>query len=171
MKKFPAIAVALIFFLVPVAAPVFAHDHHHESEAKEMTKHFDNSFFLVTEAGTFSVELMEGREGLSIDEGETGIVIHDAQDNDVEKASLTVGLRLSGNEAAGPLQVKEKGSGLYTVRGVDPSKDGTWDLAVTVKSGSHTDKAVFAFPALRMQKLPKGRYSAETVRREQHGGF
>lgn len=137
------------------AAISSAHSGSHEGNAK-FTKHFNDTLFAVSGKGQVSTEVLLDDKEYKIGKDVIGIVIHDSHDEDVEDARLVV--TVTG--IAEPLQVKEKGDGLYLVPSLRLPKEGTWELKIAVKKRKIDDSAVFVFPEALKKKVPKGKYDA-----------
>jgi len=126
------------------------------------TKHFKETLFDITTKAEFSVELLlDDGEYKKLGRDVLGIVIHNARDEDVEKAVIAVDFRNldSGDTAAGTPVVKEKGDGLYTISNIDLKREGRWRLTITIKKGKVEDSARFIFPDVLKNLLPAGRYN------------
>ncbi len=126
------------------------------------TKHFQETVFDITGKAKFSVEiLLDDKEYKKLGKDVVGIVIHDARDQDVEKAVIAINFRNleTGEYAKEKPVVKERGDGLYVVSDLNLKKEGRWKLSITVKKGSDEDRAEFVFPDVLKNPLPKGRYN------------
>ncbi len=134
-----------------------------KQEAKQaFTKHFQETVFDITAKAKFSVEiLLDDREYKKLGKDVVGIVIHDARDQDVEKAVISLDFRNleTGKPAEETPVVKERGDGLYIVSNLDLRKKGRWKLMVMVKKSSGEDSVEFLFPDMLRNPLPKGRYN------------
>lgn len=152
-------AFAVIFFPGPAAAT-------HEGFAPErkdlFTKHFQQSFFDITQNGKYSVELLPDDSEYPIGQGVIGIIIHNAEDEDVLGAALVIiskDLDTHEEVPVAKVVVTDKGNGLYTVSGIKMENKGKWELSVTVKKDGVEDSAKFVFPDALKNRYPKGRYS------------
>jgi hypothetical protein len=154
------IGAALAFSLFS-SGPATAHEGHGPAGKKLFTKHFQETLFGVTEHASYSVEVLLDDKEHKIGKDVIGIVVHDSHDEDVAGAELTIAHRnLSTNEnAPGTIAVSDKGNGLYIVSGLDPRRDGRWELAITVKKDSVVDRTKFILPDALKDRAPKGRYS------------
>jgi len=130
-------------------------------EKRLFTKHFENTIFDITEHAEYSVEvLLDDKEYKKLGKNVIGVVIHNAHDEDVAGASLTIGLKsLDGNETEQPYRVTDKGEGLYTVSGLDLERPGRWELTIGVKKNGIEDRVRFTLPDAIRNRVPKGRYS------------
>jgi hypothetical protein len=155
MKRI-VIVVAVLFLSSALSA---ARD---EGDGRKMqfTKHFNNTLFAIAEKGQVSIEVLLDETEYKIGKDAIGIVVHDSRDEDVEDAKLEV--TVTG--AAGPLSVKEKGGGLYTVPAGALPGQGQWELKVSVRKKKIDDFAVFFFPEATKAKLPAGKYDAERLK-------
>ncbi len=156
-------AFASLIFCFLLAGVVVEASAQENQEAKPtFTKHFQETLFEITSKAKFSVEiLLDDKEYKKLGKDVVGIVIHDARNQDVEKAVLAIDLRNldTGEPAVDKPVVKERGEGLYIVSNLDLKKGGRWKLAITVKKGSDEDKAQFVFPDVLKNPLRAGRYN------------
>ncbi len=125
------------------------------------TKHFNGTLFDITKKGEFSVEILLDQKEYKIGNDVIGIVIHNARDQDVEKASIVIDFRNldTDQQAAQAAEIKEKGDGLYIVSNLDLKKEGRWKLMITVKKGAVEDSAQFLFPDVLKTHWPAGKYT------------
>ena len=116
----------------------------------QFTKHFEDSIFKVTDKELFSVEISPDRKELGVGDDALGIIIHDANDKDVEGAGLEVSVYIP-EESSSPklLYVAEKAGGLYSVKKIDLGRKGQWEIRVKVKKGNMEDSVVFYFPGAK----------------------
>lgn len=160
MVRVMHIGAVLVLTLLS-SAVADAHEEHGESERRVFTKHFNGSLFAITEREDFSLELILDESEYPIGRNVVGIVIHDSNDSDVVGAVLSVVQKAAetGEIEPGPLEITDLGNGLYTVSGLDLSREDRWELAVSVTKAGLTDSANFLFPVAREDHYPKGRYS------------
>jgi len=125
------------------------------------TKHFHKTLFDVTEHAVYSVEILLDDEEYTIGKNVTGIVIHNAYDEDVTGAEITCILKnlASGKNSPVTPKVTDKGNGLYIVSGLDLQKEGKRELMITVKKGRIEDRVKFILPDALKARVPKGSYS------------
>ena len=154
------ISVALAFSLF-VIGPAAAHEDHGPTGKKLFTKHFQETLFDITGHALYSVEVLLDDKEHKIGKNVIGVVVHDAHDEDVAGAGLTIIHKnlASNGKASGTLAVTDKGNGLYIVSGLDLQRDGRWELAITVKKDSVEDGVKFVLPDALKKLVPKGRYS------------
>ncbi len=127
--------------------------------AATFTKHFRESIFKITEKGLFSVEILMDDKEYSIGKNVIGIVIHDARDEDVEGAELSIVLTDGEGRDISPAPVvREKGGGLYTVANVDIRRAGKWTFRITAKRKKDEDSATFVFPDVLEKRMPHGKH-------------
>ncbi len=163
MKTFVScgmISAALVFFLF-IAGPAGAQEDHGPAGKKLFTKHFQETLFDVTGRASYSVEVLLDEKEYKIGKDVIGIVVHDAHDEDVKGAELSIVHKnlSSGKKAPGTLTVADKGSGLYIVSGLNLQRDGRWELTITVRKDGIEDRAKFVLPDALKDRVPKGRYS------------
>lgn len=151
--------VLAFWLLVPICAG--ADDNAGPGGKKLFTKHFQESLFDITEHAMFSVEVILDEKEYKIGKDVIGIVLHDDHDKDVRGATLMIISKdlQTGEQAAGPSAITDKGNGLYIVSGVDLKRKGTWELLITVKKDKAEDHVRFVFPSVLKERYPKGRYS------------
>ncbi len=144
-----------------VGGASYAYGDAEESGKKTFTKHFNGSLFDITAKANYSIEILLDDKEYPIGKNVAGIVIHNANDEDVAGAEITIDYRdLDTGENVNPApDIKEKGEGLYTVAHLDLAKEGRRTLTVRVKKGSVEDSAQFVFPDALKSLLPTGRYS------------
>jgi len=125
------------------------------------TKHFHNTLFDITEHAAYSVEILLDDQEYKIGKNVTGVVIHNAHDEDVIGAEVTFVLKdlIAGKNSPLTTVVTDKGNGLYTVSGLDLQKQGRWELAITIKKGPIEDLVKFVLPDALKARVTKGRYS------------
>jgi hypothetical protein len=152
-------AVMVVCLLVVPA--VNAHEGHGTGGKKLFTKHFQETLFDITPHAAFSVEVILNNDEYKIGQNVIGIVVHNAKDEDVVGAKITLGLKNieTGASESGPVSVVDKHNGLYIVSGLDLKKAGRWELSVTVKKGDTEDGVKFILPDALKKPYPKGRYS------------
>ncbi len=125
------------------------------------TKHFNKTLFDITGRADYSIEVLPDDSEYPIGKKVVGVIVHDAQDNDVKGAELKITMKnlATGQYAAGPFTVLDKKNGLYIVSGLDLRKEGRWELSITVKKGGVSDGVKFILPKALKERVPKGRYS------------
>lgn len=151
--------VSMIFCLLLLG---FAMNASAQEKKQAFTKHFKETVFDITSKAKFSVEiLLDDNEYKKLGKNVVGIVIHNASDEDVEKAVISMDFRNleTGEPAKEKPVVKERGDGLYIVSDLDLKKEGRWKLSITVKKGSEEDSVQFVFPDVLKNRLPAGRYN------------
>jgi hypothetical protein len=163
MKAFAScgmISVALVFSLC-VIGPAGAHEDHGPTGKKLFTKHFQETLFDVTAHASYSVEVLLEDKEHKIGKNVTGVVVHDAHDEDVKGAEIVIVHKnlSTGENAPGTLTVADKGNGLYIISGLNLRRDGRWELAITIKKDGLEDRAKFVLPDAMKERVPKGRYS------------
>jgi hypothetical protein len=155
---------ATIFILITLVVSTFICFGHiaNASGNSKFTKHFNQSLFNITDKGLFSIEiLLDDKEYPKLGKDVIGLVIHNADDKDVEGA--TIKIKATAEEQAGidvPV-IKDKGDGLYTVSNINLKKGGKWELRISVKKAEFEDGASFIFPDVLTTPLHKGKYSAD----------
>ena len=144
-----------------VGGAAYAHGDIGESGKRLFTKHFKGSLFDITGKANYSIEILLDEKEYPIGKNVVGIVIHNANDEDVTGAELAIDYRdLDTGENLSPLpDIKEKGEGLYTVAHLDLAKEGRRKLTIRVKKDSVEDSVQFLFPDALKNLLPAGRYS------------
>jgi hypothetical protein len=163
MKLFPLCAivtVALVFSLCAAGASE-AHDDHGLAPKSIFTKHFQGTLFDITARAAYSVEVLLDDKEYKIGKDVIGIVVHDARDEDVKGASLSIVLRNLATGEAVPIApiVKDKGNGLYIVSNLNLKREGRWELAISVEKNGGEDYVKFILPDALKHLVPKGRYS------------
>lgn len=126
----------------------------------QFTKHFSDTLFAVSEKGQVSVEVLLDEKEYKIGKDVIGIVIHDSHDEDVEDAKIIVTIL----GIAEPLKVMEKGGGLYLVPKTGLLQEGIWKLSISVKKKKIEDGTIFVFPEVLNNKMPAGKYDAESLK-------
>ncbi len=154
---FCAVLVAGLFAVLAANA----HEGHGSGEKKIFTKHFQETLFDITPHAAFSVEVILNNKEYTIGQNVIGIVVHNAEDEDVVGAKITVGLKNieTGALEGGPLSITDKHNGLYIVSGLDLKREGRWELSVTVNKGDTEEGVKFVLPDALKKPYPKGRYS------------
>ncbi len=155
MIKTAVAAVAVIFCI----AYAHAHSERHEAGAK-FTKHFNDTLYSMGQKGQVTIEVLLDEKEYRIGEDVIGIAIHDSHDEDVEGAKLVV--MVTG--VSEPLEVTEKGGGLYLVSARHIPREGVWELSISVKKKKIEDGAIFSFPEALSRKMPAGKYDAERLK-------
>ncbi len=156
MKNFLLVAIGFIFLL----GGLFDKAYSQEVKKTKSTKHFNESLFDITGKGEFSVEILLDEKEYKIGKNVIGLVIHNRRDEDVEGAGILIMLTdEKGRNIGGSPVVTEKGSGLYTVAGLDLGKEGRMELKIEIKKKTVIDSALFVFPEVVKKKLPAGQYT------------
>src|SRR6266498_2270080 len=116
MKNILLVAIGFILLLGGVFEKVYSQ----EATKPKFTKHFNESLFEITGKGEFSIEILLDEKEYKIGKNVIGLVIHNRRDEDVEGAGILIMLTdEKGRNIGGSPVVTEKGSGLYTVAGLD----------------------------------------------------
>lgn len=163
MKLFPSkiflIVLGLGLFLNGLALHVVAEAD--KSTKRIFTKHFQETLFDISEKAEFSIEILLNDKEYKIGKNVVGIVVHNARDQDVEKAAISIDLRNSdtGRPSTQTPVVKEKGEGLYIVSGLDLKNEGHWKLTIKVKKDGTEDSVQFLLPNALKTPQPAGKYS------------
>jgi hypothetical protein len=150
------ISTLLVFGLI-AALPAEA-----SGEEKQIfTKHFNESLFDITRNAAFSVEVILDEKEYEIGKDVIGIVIHGKGDLDVAGAELTITRTdlETGETIPGEITITDRGNGLYIVSGVDPEREGRWELSVGVEKDGAEGSVGFTFPEVLEKRYHKGRYS------------
>ncbi len=150
-------AVVMCLLLIGQLWPAFVCFAHNEGShgSSKFTKHFEKTFFAITEKGSFSIEILPDEQEYKIGQNVVGIVVHSNHDEDVEGAMLTV--TAEGNNER--IVVREKGAGLYTASNLNLNRGGAWKLIIQIKKKAIEDRAIFTFPRTVSKYLPPGAYS------------
>jgi FtsP/CotA-like multicopper oxidase with cupredoxin domain len=156
MGRFPSgVSSFLVAMALLLAGSSFGSEmhEHHEGHGGEpmLTKHHEDSLFLVTEKKLFGVEMLVPDAELKMGVNTVDIIVHDQKDRDVDGADITVTPWMPdmGHGVHEKPEVTEKGSGLYTVGNILVIMAGNWQLKVTVRKGNVEDTAVFNFPGMK----------------------
>ncbi len=154
------IAVLMLFQLNPGTAAAHNTGQNIAPE-RTFTKHFQHTLFDITSRAAYSVEVLLDDKEYNIGKNVIGIVVHNAYDEDVKGAQLTIVLKnLATNEIVpGKPVVQDKRNGLYIVSGLDLKRKGNWELYITVEKGGIKDSVKFVLPDALKHTLPKGEYS------------
>ena len=125
------------------------------------TKHFQKTLLDITEKAEFSIEILLNDKEYKIGKNVIGIVIHNARNQDVEKAAVSIDFRNTdtGRPSTQIPVVKEKGEGLYIVSDLDLKKEGHWKLTIKVKKDGSEDSVQFLLPDALKTLHPAGNYS------------
>jgi len=161
MKTLVCCIIAVAAFSLLAPGTLNAHDDHGANGKSIFTKHFQETLFEITEHGTYSIEILPDEKEYKIGKDVIGIVVHDAHDEDVTGADITIVHKNldTSEKAPGTLKITEKGEGLYLVSNLNLQRDGRWELTVTVKKKGAEDRVKFFFPDALKAKVAKGRYS------------
>jgi hypothetical protein len=162
MRPIVAGTVCLILgfcFLAGFSPSVHAHDS--ENAKKLFTKHFKGTLFDITEKANFSVEILLDDKEYKIGKDVIGVVVHNAHDEDVSGAELTIEhINLdTGKSISQSVVVRDRGDGLYTVDNLDLVKEVNQKLTLKIKKNALEDSVQFTLPAAMKSLLPAGRYS------------
>jgi len=128
-------------------------------EHTPLTKHYEESIFLMTKNSLFSVEMVIKDKELTTGVNAVDIIIHDQRDKDVTSADITVTPWMPGM-GHGVLEkpiITERGGGLYTVENIMLIMSGHWELQIGIQWETEwlgetvrkEDSAVFNFPDIR----------------------
>ncbi|HUO77479.1 MAG TPA: FixH family protein [Thermodesulfovibrionales bacterium] len=125
------------------------------------TKHFQETLFDISKKAEFSIEILLDDKEYKIGKNVIGVVVHNANDKDVEKAAISIDFRNSdtGRPSTQTPVVKEKGEGLYIVSDLDLKKEGHWKLTIKVKKDGIEDSVQFLLPDALKTLHPAGKYS------------
>jgi hypothetical protein len=162
MKLFLSGTVSMILGLcLLVGSASYAWGETGESGKRLFTKHFKGSLFDITAKADYSIEILLDAKEYPIGENVVGIVVHNADGEDVAGAEIAIDYRdLDTGENLSPSsEIQEKGDGLYTVAHLDLAKEGRRKLTLRVKKDSVEDSVQFVFPDALKNLLPAGRYS------------
>ncbi len=157
-------AAALAFFLALAGTSGATHQGPGVSPVPEktlFTKHFQQSLFDITKQARYSVEVLLDDKEYPIGKNVIGIIVHNAHDEDVKGAELTITRKdlATGEEIPTKPVITDKGNGLYIVSGLGLKREGKWQLSITVDKGGVGDSVTFLFPDVMKSHYPKGRYS------------
>ena len=152
--------ITALAFSLPVAGPADAQGFA-TTEKKTFTKHFEKTLFDITGHSAYSVEVLLDDKEYKIGKDVVGIVIHDAHDEDVKAAELTIVHKnlATSEKAPGTPIVEDKGNGLYIISNLNLQREGRWELAITIKKNGVEDRVKFILPDALKERLPKGKYS------------
>jgi hypothetical protein len=116
--------------------------------AGDITKHYEDSIFKVTDDGLFGIEMRVHGDNLKMGVNMVDLIIHDKADKDVPGAEIKVTPWMPdmGHGVSEKPRVKERGGGLYTVENIILIMTGRWELRINVRKGDTEDKVVFDFP-------------------------
>lgn len=125
------------------------------------TKHFQETLFDISDKAEYSIEILLDDKEYKIGKDVIGIVVHNARDQDVEKAAISIDFRNldTGRPTTQTPVVKEKGEGLYLVSDLDLKKEGRWRLLIRVKKDGIEDSVQFLLPDALKTLHPAGKYS------------
>ena len=157
--KILLIVLGLGFLLTGLALDVQAEA---DKNAKRIfTKHFQETLFDISEKTEFSIEILLNDKEYKIGKDVIGIVVHNARNQDVEKATISIDFRSldTGRPSTQTPVVKEKGEGLYIVSGLDLKKEGRWRLTIRVKKDGIEDSVQFVLPDALKTLRSAGSYS------------
>ncbi|HWR58542.1 MAG TPA: hypothetical protein VN328_06610 [Thermodesulfovibrionales bacterium] len=159
-RTFGMITLAMVFTLM-VSGTAATHEGHGPSEKRLFTKHFEETLFDITKRASYSIEILLDEKEHKIGKDTIGMVVHDAHDEDVKGAQLTIVHKdlSTGADAPGKLSVVDKGNGLYIISGLDLKRAGKWELSITVKKDRVEDSVKFVFPDALKDRPAKGKYS------------
>lgn len=156
MRKAFVYALTICFSL-GIPHIISSHEKKHEEYKAQFTKHYHESLFKIADKGEFGIEILLNEKEHKIGENVIGIVIHDKNDEDVGGAKITVNI-LAAGKSIESAAIIDKGDGLYIIEGVNPQRDGRWELLIKVKKKSIEDRAVFIFPDVLRDSMPAGKY-------------
>ncbi len=153
------IITILWFLALAGSVPCAAAGSDTSSEETLFTKHFNDSLFMITENGEFSVEILPDEREYRIGKDVIGIVIHNRHDEDVEGAKISISFEPAGDNTQEPV-IRDKGDGLYTVKNLSLQREGEWKMIIRINRKKVEDSAMFSFPAALSRPLPAGTYKA-----------
>jgi hypothetical protein len=132
----------LLLIMLLIASYAFASSKH-----SGFTKHYDNSFFQITENKLYSVELVAKEHELKVGMNKIDIILHDKNDNDLVGAEIEVvpWMPDMGHGVKMKPVITEEGGGLYNAEQLELSMQGLWELRITIMKDGVSDKAVFTF--------------------------
>lgn len=160
MKK--VVCVRSVIILFACALILYFYDNGFAADKPKFTKHFNESLFNITDKGTFSVEILLDDREYKIGKDVVGIVIHNRYDEDVEGAAIKIlSLMPEGQISTDSPVVKDKGKGLYIVSSLNLTKEGKWELKMSIKKEKVEDSTSFLFPDVLKTRLTKGRYEPD----------
>ncbi|RPI38157.1 MAG: hypothetical protein EHM54_01190 [Nitrospiraceae bacterium] len=162
MKPFlSGIATMILGLCLLAGGAAYAHGDIGESGKRIFTKHFMGSLFDITAKANYSIEVLLDEKEYPIGKNVVGIVVHNANDEDVTGAEIAIDYRNpdTGENLSLSPEIKEKGEGLYTVAHLELAKEGRRKLTIRVKKGSIEDSVQFLFPEALKDLRPAGRYS------------
>jgi plastocyanin len=148
--------VAALILYVFSAQPVRASEEHHHGHSEhkgepQLTKHNEESLFVMTGKKLFGIEMLVKGNELRKGVNEIQLIVHDNKDRDVLGAKIVVTPWMP-DMGHGVLQapvVSEEGGGVYVVDNIHISMAGNWQLKINVKKGGFEDNAVFDFPGMK----------------------
>lgn len=116
--------------------------HHHDHP--QFTKHYAKSLFQVSDTGAFSVEMVLPADDFQVGENQVDLILHDRSDHDVVGAQVTVTpwMVLHGHGSPDTPEVVERGGGLYTVKNLNLTMAGPWEIRIAMDQPGGADKAV-----------------------------
>ena len=134
------VAVAACFIVAAALPPS-------PSEALETRKHYEESLIAAGEKGLFTIEMLFPKGGLIMGANDVEVILHDSSGKDVPGAELTVepGMPAHGHGVEEKPVVLERGGGVYSIENIVLTMTGWWEVAVSVRKGELTDRAVFSF--------------------------
>ena len=155
-------ATIFVFITLVVSTLICFGDTANASDKPKFTKHFNESLFNITNRGLFSVEiLLDDLEYPKLGKNVIGLVIHNADDKDVEGAIIKITATPEGQAWTDVPVIKDKGDGLYGVSNINLKNGGKWELRIDVKKAEFEDSTTFIFPDVLNTSLHKGKYSAD----------
>lgn len=112
------------------------------------TKHYAESHFIISDAKSYSVEMIVLEGELKKGSNKVDIILHDRTDADVMGAAVVVTPWMPdmGHGVFEKPLVTERGGGLYSVENIVLSMSGKWVLRVRISADAGEDVAVFEFP-------------------------
>ena len=146
------ILTALLISCASTDTPIKAtHEAEDEHAHDKFTKHMESSTLKVTDKGLFSVEMVIKDDRLLVGMNAIGLIIHDRNDNDVEKAEITFTpwMPEMGHGVFTDPEIIEKGRGMYTIENIVLVMGGHWEMRINIKSDNSEDNVVFDFPVVK----------------------
>lgn len=141
--------VSLVIFAVLLPVAAFAH-HTGDVDTAQHTKHYEQSFFKMTDSGLYSVEMVVKDKELNVGVNSFDIIVHDKSDKDVVGAKIKVvpWMPDMGHGVFEKPVVKERGGGAYSVENVILIMEGRWELRLKISNDNAEDTVTFDFPGV-----------------------
>ncbi len=149
MKSLRSVMVlSLIFILAGCATAVKETNKHDEHK-----RHYEKSFYKVTQAENYSVEMMVEDKMFKVGVNAADIIIHDRNDREVVGADITITpwMPEMGHGVFTPPNITERGGGLYRVEDVTLVMGGLWEMRIEISKDNIKDIVVFDFPDVKAE--------------------